>query len=98
MAGTSGKATTGSGQPQAVQSDGFTATAARPATVPNAQGPVRSRPGSGSASGFIAQRLSQEALGNGLHIEPWQTALSSYRSAAALPASASPVRVASLSV
>ena len=40
-------------------------------------------------AGFIAPRLSQESLGSGLHIEPWSAALSSYRSASALPASAS---------
>ena len=41
------------------------------------------------STGFVAQRLSQESLGGGLHIEPWAAALNSYRSAAALPASAS---------
>ena len=41
------------------------------------------------STGFIAQRLSQESLGGGLHIEPWAAALNSYRNAAALPASAS---------
>lgn len=39
------------------------------------------------STGFITQSLSQETIGAGLHIEPWQTALSSYNSAAALPAS-----------
>jgi hypothetical protein len=40
------------------------------------------------SSGFVTQRLSQESLGSGLHIEPWQAALSSYKAAAALPAPA----------
>ncbi len=40
-----------------------------------------------ASTGFVVQSLSQETLGAGLHIEPWQTALSSYRSAAALPGS-----------
>ncbi|MEI6560083.1 MAG: hypothetical protein WCO00_16930 [Rhodospirillaceae bacterium] len=38
--------------------------------------------------GFLAQSLSQEQLGSGLHIEPWTAALASYRNAATLPASA----------
>ncbi|MEI7611028.1 MAG: hypothetical protein WCJ64_26895 [Rhodospirillaceae bacterium] len=36
------------------------------------------------STGFLAQSLSQESLGSGLHIEPWSAALGSYRSAAAL--------------
>ena len=46
--------------------------------------------------GFIAQSLSQESIGAGLHIEPWRAALSSYRAAAALPGSS--VSTQSLSV
>ena len=44
------------------------------------------------STGFLAQSLSQENLGSGLHIEPWSAALGSYRSAAALttPAKRSP--------
>jgi len=41
-----------------------------------------------SSTSFLTQSLSQEKIGAGLHIEPWQAALSSYLSAAALPASA----------
>ncbi len=48
---------------------------------------VGSQPGQ-SNTGFVVQSLSQETIGNGLHIEPWQAALASYRSAAALPGSA----------
>jgi hypothetical protein len=41
-----------------------------------------------ASTGFVTQRLSQETVGQGLHIEPWRTALSSYSAAAALPAAA----------
>lgn len=41
-------------------------------------------------TGFVVQSLSQETLGAGLHIESWQSALSSYRSAAAIPIIAAP--------
>jgi len=84
-------AAAGPGRSQTLQSDSAAGTAA-------GQGPVRSQPVSSSTSGFTAQQLSQENLGSGLHIEPWQTALSSYRSAAALPGSASQVHAARLTV
>ncbi len=50
------------------------------------------------STGFITQSLSQEKLGAGLHIEPWRQALSSYLSAAALPASALSGSLVSLTV
>ncbi|MDQ2104711.1 hypothetical protein [Azospirillum isscasi] len=32
-------------------------------------------------AGFIAQSIHQDAMGNGLHIEPWSAAITAYRKA-----------------
>jgi len=36
----------------------------------------------GPTTGFLTQSIAQEAMGSGLHIEPWDTAISAYRRAA----------------
>ena len=88
QAGTSGQAGDRSAATAAAQgrgaaaNSGTGATAASTAPGHNPGTPAR------ASTGFVTQRLSQESLGSGLHIEPWSAALSSYRSAAALPGSA----------
>lgn len=52
--------------------------------------PPSARPPSPSAAaspstGFVTQSIAQEAIGNGLHIEPWRTAISAYRRAGSGP-------------
>lgn len=37
------------------------------------------------STGFLTQSIAQEAIGNGLHIEPWRAAISAYRRAGAGP-------------
>ncbi|MGQ9370953.1 hypothetical protein [Azospirillum sp. A39] len=40
----------------------------------------------GPTAGYVAQTIAQEAIGTGLHIEPWNAALAAYRRAASGPA------------
>lgn len=54
--------------------DGGNRNAARPADALRTQDP-------GPTSGFVTQSLYQEAMGSGLHIEPWAQALGAYRRA-----------------
>lgn len=59
------------------------------------EGPVTAtaaKPSSGPAIGFVAQSISQEALGAGLHIEPWDEALTAYRRAEAGPSGGPQIR------
>ena len=44
-------------------------------------------------AGFVTQIIHQEAMGDGLHIEPWPAAIEAYRRADAAPAAASPRRM-----
>jgi hypothetical protein len=47
-------------------------------------GPVTATPvplGAGPTVGFVTQSIAQEAVGTGLHIEPWQSAIQAYRRA-----------------
>lgn len=47
-------------------------------------GPVTATPvplGAGATVGFVTQSIAQEAVGPGLHIEPWQSAIQAYRRA-----------------
>ena len=37
------------------------------------------------STGFMTQSIAQEAIGNGLHIEPWRAAISAYRRAGSGP-------------
>lgn len=52
------------------------------------EGPVTAGPvplSTAPVTGFITQSIHQEAMGPGLHIEPWDTALEAYRKAEAVP-------------
>ncbi|CAK0739692.1 conserved hypothetical protein [uncultured Gammaproteobacteria bacterium] len=42
-------------------------------------------PSGGTNSGFVAQSLAQEAIGTGLHIEPWTQAIGAYNRSAQGP-------------
>ena len=47
-------------------------------------GPVTATPvplSAGPTTGFVTQSIAQEAVGPGLHIEPWQSAIQAYRRA-----------------
>lgn len=58
-----------------------------PAGVPG-EGPVTPAPVPLTAdpvTGFITQSIYQEAMGTGLHIEPWDTAIEAYRKADSVP-------------
>jgi len=47
-------------------------------------GPVTASPvplSAGPTVGFVTQSIAQEAVGTGLHIEPWQSAIQAYRRA-----------------
>lgn len=70
-----------------------------PASDSTEEGPVTAsaaKLSSGPAIGFVAQSISQETLGAGLHIEPWDEALSAYRRAEAGPATGP--RISSLTI
>lgn len=52
------------------------------------EGPVTATPGplaKGPTAGFVTQSIHQEAMGTGLHIEPWPAAIGAYRRADAGP-------------
>lgn len=52
------------------------------------EGPVTANPLPLSAdpvTGFVTQSIYQEAMGAGLHIEPWDMAIEAYRKAEAVP-------------
>lgn len=47
--------------------------------------PPQQQAAASPSTGFLTQSIAQEAIGNGLHIEPWAAALGAYRRAAAAP-------------
>ena len=47
--------------------------------------PPQAQAAASPSTGFLTQSIAQEALGNGLYIEPWAAALGAYRRAAAAP-------------
>ncbi len=52
------------------------------------EGPVTANPIPLSAdpvTGFVTQSIYQEAMGTGLHIEPWDMAIEAYRKAGSVP-------------
>ncbi|WP_029006877.1 hypothetical protein [Azospirillum halopraeferens] len=52
------------------------------------RGPVTASPvplTAGPTAGYVAQTIAQEAIGTGLHIEPWGAALAAYRRAESGP-------------
>lgn len=75
---------TGTGRPDGAQTR--TGGVAGPIT-----GTVSTPTGSPSA-GFLAQSIHQEAVGTGLHIEPWDQALEAYRRVLSGPPSGSLVK------
>ncbi|MEI8395352.1 MAG: hypothetical protein WCF85_11495 [Rhodospirillaceae bacterium] len=88
-AGSNGAAGTGAAASASGEEGGAGSAGAAPSAPSASSSPLRfslSSNGGGSI-GFATQQLSQETVGAGLHIEPWQAALSSYRSADALSAS-----------
>ncbi|PWC57021.1 hypothetical protein TSO221_00630 [Azospirillum sp. TSO22-1] len=67
---------TEAGQPRA--ESGVRAEAAPPP-------PPQQQAAASPSTGFLTQSIAQEAIGSGLHIEPWAAALGAYRRAAAAP-------------
>jgi len=47
--------------------------------------PPQQQAAASPSTGFLTQSIAQEAIGNGLYIEPWAAALGAYRRAAAAP-------------
>lgn len=47
--------------------------------------PPQQQAAASPSTGFLTQSIAQEAIGSGLHIEPWAAALGAYRRAAAAP-------------
>jgi hypothetical protein len=57
----------------------------RPEPSPPPPAPPQQQAAASPTTGFLTQSIAQEAIGNGLHIEPWAAALGAYRRAAASP-------------
>lgn len=64
--------------------DGFR-TDLRSTSTTQQQGAARPRSAASPTTGFLTQTIAQEAMGAGLHIEPWNAAITAYRRAAAAP-------------
>lgn len=52
---------------------------------PSPPPPPQQQTAASPSTGFLTQSIAQEAIGSGLHIEPWAAALGAYRRAAASP-------------
>jgi len=57
----------------------------RPEGPPPPPPPPPPQSAASPSTGFLTQSIAQEAIGNGLHIEPWGAAIGAYRRAAASP-------------
>lgn len=56
-----------------------------PPPPPPAQGAPQAQSAASPTTGFLTQTIAQEAMGTGLHIEPWNAAISAYRRAGSAP-------------
>ncbi|WP_448190635.1 hypothetical protein [Azospirillum sp. sgz301742] len=74
------------GQPSGATDEARVGGGFRPDGPPPPPPPAPSSTAAASPStGFLTQSIAQEAMGNGLHIEPWRAAISAYRRAGSGP-------------